>query len=139
MKTCWYKTAVDGAWEIGFFHEWGQNYEEFETGPGPFPAAIIEDATDSRVHVVYAGWVSFNPDKPDAPEGVQVVPKSRRFEPRLVEAAEGTWLVQVHPETIEVFSGGYICQVRLVDGIMNYTQGGLPLVAIREMFEEALA
>ena len=62
MINCWYK---DDTWKIGFFHQWCQNYEEFETGPGNFPAAIIEDATDSHCHVIYAGHVSFNPDHPD--------------------------------------------------------------------------
>jgi len=62
MITCWYK---DNTWKTGFFHQWSQHYEEFECGPGHFPAAIIEDATDNRVHVVYAGNVSFSPEYPD--------------------------------------------------------------------------
>ena len=64
IVTCWYKTSIDGEWETGLFHQWSQNYEEFESGPGNFPAAIIVDAT-GRAHVVHAGWVSFNPERPD--------------------------------------------------------------------------
>jgi hypothetical protein len=64
-----------------------------------------------------------------------------KFEPRLEWVDnQGKILVQVHPETIEVFntSGDYNCQVRWVDGDMQYTQGGLPLEALRDMFQEAL-
>lgn len=28
--------------ETGYWHQWGCNYEEFETGPGNFSTAIIE-------------------------------------------------------------------------------------------------
>lgn len=27
---------------VGLFHQWGNGYEEFETGPGNFSTAIIE-------------------------------------------------------------------------------------------------
>jgi hypothetical protein len=252
LVTCWYKTAIDDEWKTGFFHQWSQNYEEFESGPGNFPAAIIEDATNSQVHVVYAGWVSFSPDSPDGPEvpipkdesgwlgeaaaageaarengkrcpldetadlteylesgtpegftptphyfpdgdfvslyvsnercyadriddlltvyysdttgkivgckikGVrQVLPedwskpnqaitrapeKSKRFKPRLEWCAHTLhWVLQVHPNAIEVFNddADYICQVRWIDGEMDYSQGGLPLSKMSEMFEEA--
>lgn len=43
---------------VGTFHGWGVNYEEFETGPGNFSAAIIENASGS-VELVYAGHVKF--------------------------------------------------------------------------------
>ena len=67
ITTCWYKVSVGGEWRTGFFHEWATSFEEFESGPGQFPAAIIEDAVDSLVHVVYAEFVSFNPNHPDRP------------------------------------------------------------------------
>ena len=28
--------------ELGFFHEWGVNYEEFESGAGNYSVAIVE-------------------------------------------------------------------------------------------------
>lgn len=61
---CWFKDGND--WLPGFFHQWSQSFEEFENGPGNFPAAIIEDA-NGRIQVVYAGDVSFSPECPDAP------------------------------------------------------------------------
>ncbi len=146
-KTCWYKTIGSG-WKTGFFHQWSTYYEEFESGPGPYPAAIIEDATDSQIHVVYAGFVSFSPDAPDASDASddpkpscdeESVEKPKRFEPRLVWEPPNSMLVQVHPETIEVFNDKfeYLCQVRWVGGWMDYYQSGLPLVALEEMFKEA--
>ena len=63
-----------------------------------------------------------------------------RFEPRLVWVDDFCRsLVQVHPETIEVFNieGEFICQVRWIGGKMDYTQGGLPLVALEDMFRKA--
>jgi len=221
--TCWYKEGIGSEWETGFFHKWGTNYEEFESGPGHFPVAIVEDATNSQVHVVFAGFVNFSPNHPDAPEDEpeepplyessfdvaarkymdkQVDPvkeaileateaarvatkaaeaateaaevyaeslrddddgwigeaaeaaekeresgkrcpldeKPKRFKPRL-EWIDGysRWLVQVHPETIEVFNDAadFVCQVRWVGGEMDYTQGGLPLAEIEDMFMEA--
>lgn len=33
---------------LGVFHEWGVDYEEFDTGPGNFSVGIVE-LTDGRV------------------------------------------------------------------------------------------
>ncbi len=66
--------------------------------------------------------------------------KSHRFRPRMVkDTLYHRWLIQVHPRTIEVFNedAEYLCQVRLVDGKMDYSQGGLPLTDLKIMFEEA--
>lgn len=136
MKPCWYRR--DRKWKCGFFHQWSQSYEEFESGPGHFPAAIIEDACTQECHVVFAGHVSFGDDPPGGKSSGDRKPA--RFEPRLVWVNDpSSLLVQVHPETIEVFnhSHQYICQVRWIDGKMDYTQGGLPLVALEKMFKES--
>ena len=68
ITTCWYKEGIGSEWKTGFFHEWSINWEQVGDGPGQFPVAVIEDATDSLVHVVYAEFVSFSPNHPDAPE-----------------------------------------------------------------------
>lgn len=48
-----------GAKEVtGRFHLWGNNYEEFETGPGNFTTAIIE-LDDGRVVICPAETVQF--------------------------------------------------------------------------------
>jgi len=51
MRKCTAKTyrkrAVDGKWETidvtGVFHQFAPSYEEFESGPGNFAVAIVED------------------------------------------------------------------------------------------------
>ena len=62
--TCWYKASVGGEWKTGFFLKWATDYEEFESGPGQFPVALIEDAVDSLCRVVYAEHISFSPECP---------------------------------------------------------------------------
>lgn len=49
LRRCTGKLHVyeDGRWkdkefELGYFHGWGMNYEEFETGPGNYSVAIVE-------------------------------------------------------------------------------------------------
>lgn len=32
----------DMEFELGYFHEWGMNYEEFESGAGNYSVAIVE-------------------------------------------------------------------------------------------------
>lgn len=48
----------EGEWKKGIFHGWSTDYEEFTTGPGLFPVAIIEDE-EGGVHSVYAEFVRF--------------------------------------------------------------------------------
>lgn len=178
-KPCWYKR--DEKWECGFFHQWSVSYEEFDTGPGQFPAAIVEDALTQECHVVFAGRVSFANDNPDLPaekmfadgyqlpskrglmrEANEIVngsvyewikknrvtpenevepqPSGRKFEPRLMWVSGfARWLVQVHPEVVEVFNNNadFLCQVKWVDGEMVYMQGGLPLAEVEGMFKES--
>lgn len=139
-KPCWYKRDSQAKWECGFFHQWSQSHVEYKNSPGYFPAAIVEDARTQECHVVDAGHVSFSRENPDPKQIIGV--KSKRFEPRLVWVEyPRQWLVQVHPETIEVFNGGgkFICQVRWINGKMDYTQGGLPLETLRDMFKKANA
>lgn len=156
-KPCWYKRDSQAKWECGFFHQWSQSHEEYENGPEHFPAAIVEDARTQECHVVNADHVSFANDPPEAfaekiIEGMMssdyrlpskrglMDEKPKRFKPRL-EWVGYQWLVQVHPETIEVFNDNaeYVCQVRWIDGKMDYTQGGLPLTDLEIMFKKANA
>lgn len=42
-----YNIYENGKWVshefgLGYFHAWGMNYEEFETGPGNYSVAIVE-------------------------------------------------------------------------------------------------
>jgi len=62
---CWYKHKPSDEWKTGFFLIWSQDHVEFESGPGNFPVAVVEDAVSSRVHVVRADLVSFTPGDPE--------------------------------------------------------------------------
>lgn len=43
---------------IGKFHEWGMDYEEFETGPGNFSVGIIEKE-NGEIELVFAELIQF--------------------------------------------------------------------------------
>lgn len=49
------KKVVDGH---GLFHQFGTDYEEFETGAGNYPVAIVE-LLDGNVKVVHAELIQF--------------------------------------------------------------------------------
>ncbi len=42
----------------GLFHQWGVNYEEFETGPGNYTVAIVE-LLDGKVKEVTPDLIQF--------------------------------------------------------------------------------
>lgn len=44
--------------EMGYFHQWGCNYEEFETGAGNFSTAIVE-LPDGKVVMPVADDIQF--------------------------------------------------------------------------------
>lgn len=50
----WYTEVV----EIGLFHGWGVEYEEFDTGPGNYSVAIVE-LPDGQVKTYPAYRVKF--------------------------------------------------------------------------------
>ena len=41
-KGRYYKAGAYHNFEIGKFHQWGSNYEEFENGAGNYSVAIVE-------------------------------------------------------------------------------------------------
>lgn len=43
---------------IAWFHAWGVEYEEFNTGPGNFSVAIVEDA-HGKVHTFQPEQITF--------------------------------------------------------------------------------
>lgn len=43
-------TDVIDHWREGVFHQWGSDYEEFETGPGNHTIGIVETG-DGAVHM----------------------------------------------------------------------------------------
>lgn len=42
----------------GLFHQWGCDYEEFETGPGNFSTAIVE-MEDGTIQNIYCSMIQF--------------------------------------------------------------------------------
>ena len=50
-RLCWYRIDKQSPWLAGTWHMWGQNFVEFENGPGNYPIAIIEQADSSVVKV----------------------------------------------------------------------------------------
>lgn len=44
--------------ELGFFHEWGTNYREFEAGAGNYSVAIVE-LPDGRIITPLPGDIQF--------------------------------------------------------------------------------
>lgn len=61
-EACWYKD--EGEWRGGTLRMWAQAHEEYETGPGHFPVAVIEDAETKRCLDVSVLWVSFAAEPP---------------------------------------------------------------------------
>lgn len=58
-KNCWYKRAPAGAWIAGIWQAWSIDHEEYESGPGMFPAAIVIDNATLDTKTVPAEFVSF--------------------------------------------------------------------------------
>ncbi len=48
----------------GIFHRWGQDYEEFESGPGNFSTAIVE-LSDGKVKNVPVEMIEFVKENQD--------------------------------------------------------------------------
>lgn len=42
----------------GIFHQFGVDYEEYDTGPGNYSTAIIENS-DGKLHNIHVGLVEF--------------------------------------------------------------------------------
>ncbi len=55
-RACWFK--IDKDWFGGTLHAWGQDYEEFVSGPGMFPVGVIEDEA-GKVHSIHVDSITF--------------------------------------------------------------------------------
>lgn len=49
---------VNREFEDGIFHQWGADYEEFESGPGNYTVGIVE-LPDGRVIMPIARFIQF--------------------------------------------------------------------------------
>lgn len=65
---CWYRDrrgqSAEWTWKRGRILNWSTDHEEYETGPGPFPAAVVEDLASGDVSSVYVGLISFSAEMP---------------------------------------------------------------------------
>ena len=64
VTCCWYRYGCKDEWKTGFFHQWSIDCDQNDPHGGQYPVAIVEDATNNRVHVVDAGQISFSPNCP---------------------------------------------------------------------------
>lgn len=76
-RPCWFKLALDKPFQVGRFHKWSESYEEFETGPGNFGAAIVEDQKGA-IHLIHAELVRFSPPEPEQVREPEVYPHAGR-------------------------------------------------------------
>lgn len=65
---CWWKRidlkAGTVEWRQGILHAWSTDFEEFESGPAPYPVAVVEDTLTHAVHSVPVHLVNFSCEKP---------------------------------------------------------------------------
>ncbi len=54
---CWYKTTE---WKGGVLLFWSTDHVEYESGPGHFPVAIIEDTKTGGVHSIPIANINFS-------------------------------------------------------------------------------
>ena len=68
---CWYRVTLRSVsrWRAGHLRMWGTHHEEFESGPGLFPAAVVEDDETMAVAVVFAEYVCFAAKCPGEADG----------------------------------------------------------------------
>lgn len=76
-RKCWFRvdgslqyidkvrTWVANPWQAGWLHMFTTGHIEYESGPGPYPAAVVESST-GKVSVVNAENVSFEEEMPCA-------------------------------------------------------------------------
>lgn len=55
---------VNGQWieGEGVFHQWGQTFTKYESGPGNCTIAIVEDS-DGNVHEIVPHHLQFKPEE----------------------------------------------------------------------------
>ena len=69
-RACWYRFTIGfvmgkeniSEWKTGRFHAWSTDHDEYESGPGPWASAIVEDEKTGAVVVTHASYVHFGSD-----------------------------------------------------------------------------
>lgn len=64
LRPCIYEDSKkpELGWQPGLFHQFSQDFEEFENGPGNYPVALVETGC-GQIKIVYAHQIKFT----DAP------------------------------------------------------------------------
>jgi len=70
-SACWYKPGKwrddkkdSSDWKAGKLRAWSTDYEEFESGPGLYPVAVVEDDETGRCSSIDVTRVSFADSQP---------------------------------------------------------------------------
>ena len=64
---CWYREYKNRSvtpWRRGILRAWSTEHEEFESGPGPYPVAVIEDVETAGMRSTHVARVTFAEDMP---------------------------------------------------------------------------
>ena len=66
---CWYQIAHAASgpeikWRRGTVLAWSTDHEAYESGPGPFPVAVVEDDESGQVRSIYVSQVNFGTQQP---------------------------------------------------------------------------
>ena len=64
---CWYREYRYPnltPWRRGILRAWSTDHEEFESGPGPYPAAVIEDVETAGMRCTHVARVTFQEEMP---------------------------------------------------------------------------
>lgn len=56
---CWFQPHGEKEYRRGTLRMWSTDHEEFESCPGLFPVAVIEDSETGEMQSVHVGRVTF--------------------------------------------------------------------------------
>ena len=65
LRECWYQPRKSHDYRRGWLHQWGTDHLEYENGPGPYPAGIIEDQETHHCHSICVEDISFAEQAPE--------------------------------------------------------------------------
>lgn len=64
-SACWYHLRRSTKWMHGKIRAWSTDHDEYESGPGHFPVAVVECCETGMVHSVHVGNICFSSIPPE--------------------------------------------------------------------------